>query len=92
MLEGEGLEEEAIDEPEAQSAGDQDEIVCVHRFMMMLSVWIKGNILFLSKLLVSICSIFLNNLPTNYPFDHLSPMILSLVNLKSTETGSNGPS
>ena len=40
MLEGEGLEEEAIDEPEAQSAGkqgDQNESVCVHRFMIVLS-------------------------------------------------------
>ena len=41
MLKGEGPEEEAIDEPEAQSAenyGDQDENVCVHRFMIMISV------------------------------------------------------
>ena len=38
VLEDEGLEEEAIDKPEAQSSGDQDEIICVHRFMIMLSV------------------------------------------------------
>ena len=39
--EGEGLEEEDIDEPEAQSTGnegDQDESVCVQRFMIKLSV------------------------------------------------------
>ena len=40
--EGEGLDEETIDEQEAQSAGnqgDQDESVYVQMFMIMLSVW-----------------------------------------------------
>ena len=37
--EGEEIEEESIDAPEAQSAGnqsDQDEIICLYIFMIML--------------------------------------------------------